>query len=113
KYKDGTVNTASVPKNPVKTSSSSSSIVKTSSSESSSSSTTKEKVSFKLKNDTGSDYKVQTSAGGTYTITSSGTNLSVKVGDSVWIYDSGKKGKTLFKVTEDIDSKTLNLSKYL
>jgi hypothetical protein len=73
------------------------------------------KIQVKIKNDTGADHKVITSSGGSTSIPdqSGVTTITVEVGDTIFLYDGGKKGAKLFVVDESMDGKTFKLSDFI
>ncbi len=73
------------------------------------------KIQVKIKNDTGSDHKVITSSGGSSNVPdqSGVTTITVEVGDTIFLYDGGKKGAKLFVVESSMDGKTFNLSDFM
>lgn len=73
------------------------------------------KIQVKIKNDTGEDHKVITSSGGSTSVPdqSGVTTITVEVGDTVFLYDGGKKGAKLFVVDSSMDGKTFKLSDFM
>lgn len=73
------------------------------------------KIQVKIKNDTGADHRVITSSGGSTNVPdqSGTTTITVEVGDTIFLYDGGKKGAKLFVVESSMDGKTFNLSDFL
>lgn len=73
------------------------------------------KIQVKIKNDTGADHKVITSSGGSTNVPdqSGVTTITVEVGDTIFLYDGGKKGAKLFVVDESMDGKTFKLSDFM
>lgn len=73
------------------------------------------KIQVKIKNDTGADHKVITSSGGSTSVPdqSGVTTITVEVGDTIFLYDGGKKGAKLFVVDESMDGKTFKLSDFI
>jgi hypothetical protein len=73
------------------------------------------KIQVKIKNDTGADHKVITSSGGSTNVPdqSGVTTITVEVGDTIFLYDGGKKGAKLFVVEVSMDGKTVKLSEFL
>ena len=73
------------------------------------------KIQVKIKNDTGADHKVITSSGGSTSVPdqSGVTTITVEVGDTIFLYDEGKKGAKLFVVEASMDGKTFKLSDFI
>lgn len=72
-------------------------------------------VSFKIKNDTGTDHRIISSSGGSFSLdaSSSSHTISTKVGDDVFLYNKGSKGAKILKVEADLKGKTFLLSDLL
>lgn len=72
-------------------------------------------ISFKIKNDTGTDHRIISSSGGSVSLdaSSSSHSISMKEGDDVFMYDKGTKGAKILKVEASLKGKTLMLSDLL
>lgn len=75
----------------------------------------KDYVSFKIKNDTGTDHRIISSSGGSVSLdaSTSAHSISMKDGDDVFMYDKGTKGAKILKVEAGLKGKTLLLSDLL
>jgi len=74
-----------------------------------------DKIQVKIKNDTGADHKVITSSGGSTSVPNQSgvTTITAEVGDTIFLYDGGKKGAKLFVVEASMDGKTVMLSDFI
>lgn len=72
-------------------------------------------ISFKIKNDTGTDHRIISSSGGSVSLdaSTSAHSISMKDGDDVFMYDKGTKGAKILKVEAGLKGKTLLLSDLL
>lgn len=72
-------------------------------------------ISFKIKNDTGTDHCIISSFGGSVSLdaSSSTQSTSMKDGDDVFMYEKGTKGAKILKVEVSLKGKILLLSDLL